>query len=776
MRKWIWLLILIIWVGALVYPWRGLPPLLNFLTYPTSPLQISFSDDGHTFAQSPYPGLQVNYDQRGVPHIFAENDPALAFGMGYTHAKDRLFQLEMLRRTTRGRLSEVVGPRALNSDKFWLKFQFEEKSKAAYEAMLKSDPELTNMFDAYANGFNFYLEQMKPAEKALEFHLLGFEPTPMQAHTPIMLIRYMDKVLAYSENDLKFSALRNHLPDSLIHYYYPLLSEYAFPIYPEISPGAEATFRDSAALAYLPQSDFPSAQVRRGNKNEVGSNNWAVAAKKSASGNAFLCNDTHLGLDLPGTWYEVHQVVNNRIVHGFSIPGSPFVVSGFSGKVGWGMTNATWDLTEFYHLETNANGEYKLDGQWEKMEAVRTEIPVKGAKAYPFTFYNTYFGPTDTLDGEMLATQWVADDFGQNEMRAFYELYRADNVQSAYEALLNFGHPPQNFVLADIDGNIGMVTSGLAMHHTKPGRGISWGLKKTDRIPFQHMGRKLHVLNPDKNWNQSSNHHQVIDSTALQLNSMFAPSARGRRISAMLQTEGQIDRAYLKKMHGDVVDGEWPLLKAHILATAPAELKAYFKGWNGEMTESSVAATLYEMYKWRLRDSLSQAIVGDFDFYPPSEHLFYLVHTGAEFPLEKGRIKLGPLAQRVWLATLEALQEELGKDPKAWAYKNYHKIYFEHLAGIEALSHPAFGAQSSPRTVNVSSNRNGSHGPSMRTLIEFTPQGPRAETVLAGGQSGQPGHPNYTDQIDDWYRVEYFPIAWISQPGEKDWKQTVRFE
>lgn len=777
MRKWIWIIIAALWLLLLFIPWQGIPPLHKFLLYPNSVLQVEMEDQTKTLSNSRFPGLNITFDERGVPHIFAETEEELAFGMGISHAKDRQFQLEMLMRTVKGRLSEVVGIEGLESDRWWIKFDFENKSNLAYQQLQETDPQIAGIFKAYADGYNYFLKQQNEAEKAPEFHLLGFEPSLMENYTPIMLIRYMDKVLNYSESDLKFSALKKHLSQSLIDYYYPLQSNLAFPIYPELS-NIDSLDPQIGIIPYTSQSDFPKAETRTGGNNEVGSNNWAVAAEKSATGNAFLCNDTHLPLDLPGTWYEVHQVVNGQVCHGFSIPGSPMVISGYTDKVAWGMTNATWDLTEFYKLETDDKNQYKLDGQWEELKASTVKIPVKGHENFDYTYFNSYFGPADYMEGELLATQWVGEKFELNEMKAFLEVRNASSVQEAHKALLGFGHPAQNFVLADNQGNIGMVTAGYALLHSRPQRGISLGNRKSNLAKFTHLGNRLVVLEPGKGWNHSANQQQVKSDFTPYLNSLFAPTARGRRISTMLMSEDKIDREYLKKMHGDVVDGEWPLLKTMILESAPESFLPYLKNWDGSCTVNSEAATIYSVFKNALNDTISKRLLDNFDFLPQQEQLLYLVNQKLPLPLPDGRqIDYTELVQSVWAGTINYLGDYYGFNPKLWEYGKYHQIYFRHLTRLRPFNYQAFPAQGSPRSINVSTNLPGTHGPSMRTLIELRPnEAPVGETVIAGGQSGIPSHKHYTDQIEPWYKLEYFPIEWVTSSKDKKWAFQYNFK
>jgi len=777
MRKWTWVIIAALWLLLLFIPWQGVPPLHKFLLYPNSVLQVEMENETKTLSGSQFPGLNISFDDRGVPHIFAETEEELAFGMGISHAKDRQFQLEMLSRTVKGRLSEVVGEEGLESDRWWLKFDFATKSASAYERLQKDNPKLAAIFQAYADGYNYFLKQQNEAEKAPEFHLLGFSPSPMEAYGPIMLVRYMDKVLNYSENDLKFSALKKYLPQDLINYYYPLQSDYAFPIYPELSV-KDSLDPKAGIIPYTSKSDFPTAETRRAGDNELGSNNWAVAGERSATGNAFLCNDTHLPLDLPGTWYEVHQVVNGKICHGFSIPGTPMVISGYTDKVAWGITNATWDLTEFYTLETNDQNQYKLDGNWEELEAKTISIPVKGAEDFKHSYFQTYFGPADSIDGELLATQWVGDNFELQEMQAFLDLRNSSSVQESHVALENFGHPAQNFVLADHNGNIGMATAGFALLHPQPQRGISEGTSKSSKAKFKYLGNNLVVLEPAKGWNHSANQQQVKSDFTPFLNSLFAPTARGRRISTFLVAEDKVDRDYLKKMQGDVLDGEWPLLKSMILETAPETFLPYLKNWDGSCKVESKAATIYSVFKRALNDTICNRLLNKFDFLPQQEQILYLVNHQMPLPLPDGStIDYEELVKSVWAGTINYLGDYYGFNPKLWDYGKYHQIYFRHITRLQALNYQAFPAQGSPRSINVSSNLPGTHGPSMRTVIELRPNAaPIGDFVLAGGQSGIPSHKHYTDQVEPWYNVEYFPIAWVKSSSEKEWAFQYNFQ
>lgn len=747
----------------LLYPLPDMPRLHKLLLYPTSALVIQQEySESTTLPKQEYGSIQIGYDSLGIPSIYAENDLSAAWAMGYCQARDRLFQMEMLVRAVNGTLTEVVGEKALKSDMWWRKFRFEQKALEQIEDLKTRFPEEHAKLLAFSEGINAYINGMAPEELPFEYYLLDFKPFVHQPHYMYFVTRYMDKTLNYDEQDLGFSALPGFLPDSLIEFYYPHINPLAEAIYPNLKYNlAEITGVDNdrgeVPEVVYSEEEFSDAQIRTDAELDLGSNNWAVSPKKSATGNAFLCNDTHLSLRLPGTWYQMNVRIGDEIIAGFTVIGSPGIISGFTNHVAWGMTNATWDLVDFYELETNAAGQYLMDEEWIEMDRFEESFTIKGGGSIKKTYHESAFGPMDSLNDRYLAVQWVGMLTGTHEMLAFSYLQKAKNIEEAFEALEYFNHPPQNFILADSKGNIGLSTTGFAAIHPAPTRGITKANSIKDLPQYVQMNRWLHEFNPQRGWTGSANQNQVSDTLSAYLSTRFSPNSRGKRLKQMMEEKEKISREDLMAMHTDAKDLEWDLGKEHFLKVCKKEWLETMQAWNGVCDTNSVAATIYQEYRFELSKVMA-AKLGDMKLTPQSEYLLYLVSNNELLPTSTGTVSAIEVAGEAIANVERNLSEQMGYDWKAWTYGKYHMTKVAHITGIPALSYPAFGSNGSGRTLLANSGVPSDHGPSMRTIIEFTPKGPVADMVLTGGQSGRVNSPNYSDQLTTWNTGKYYRV------------------
>lgn len=758
MKKLLFLFLSLAVLFGLFYSFGNSPRFFRLLLLPQSPATASMDGLNYKTLESPSGDpISIGYDELGVPHIFAKTDIDAAYATGFAHARDRLFQLEMLRRTVMGRLTEVAGMRAFESDRFWRKFQFTASAKQTMEDIRNSNPMEYEIYRAYANGINDYVSQMNNAEKPIEFFLLDFEPTQFEPWHCMLLIKYMSHTLTYREDDLKFSNVYNVLPDSLVELYYPYTSPRTFPIYPDLEVTDTMLSRapNYDSKIYTTDNTFPNAITHRDTNYVVGSNNWVVHASKSATGNAFLCNDTHLGLRLPSTWYEVSVVSGDRKRRGLTIPGAPFIVSGFNEYTAWGMTNATWDLTDFYRLDINKEGDaYALDDEYAPLEPFVEKFAVKGGDTISYTYYRSFFGPVDTIHGEFLATQWVAE-VSSNDGRAFFELQQSTNIDEAFAAVHYFMQPTQNFVLADNQGNVGLATSGLAMRNRAGQRGIIRGITKSVKSEYYPTHDILNSFNPERGWIASANQQHISGEAGARFSTRYAPSSRGRRIAQLMEDQPIIDRNYLHQMHMDVVDLEWEWMSPKVLQYLDTEWKVIMSRWDGKCDTSSVEATFFIVYKEWVEKLFESEFSTEIAMYPQEEHMMYMLIEHDTLPTLNGFMTSEDILSRAVDSTFAQLTEELGEDPSEWKYADVHKTTIRHVTGLDPLSLEAFGSSGSNRTVNVAGGFPTTHGPSMRTVIELTPDGPVAELMITGGQSGRPNSENYADQIDNFRSGTY---------------------
>lgn len=778
-KKILLLLLSLVWVWAVQQRWGDLPLLSRFFTYATSPLQVDDRFNNPTeLRETPFGPVEVGFDTLGIPYIFGEDERAVDYATGFVHARDRLFQMEMIVRVTTGRVSEVAGPAALKSDLFWRKMAFDSLVPIWYAGMADSLPALTARLEAYAQGVNDYQRLMPYGALPLEYHLLGIDPMAWKAENIFYLLKYMTHVLTYSEDDLKASEMRAAMGSTLYDFWFPYFTAEPHPIYPDF------VLDDAVFAKLLPEvveeladggaHSYPQAFIKNNDELSLGSNNWAVQGSKSTTGNPFLCNDTHLQIGLPSTWYEVHKAVNGKVRRGFSIAGSPFVITGFNDSLAWGMTNATWDLVDFYELKVNDDTTaYWLDGAWEPLEAYEVRIAVKGQPDHVQTYYRSYFGPVDIYNGRFLAVNWIGL-LASNEALAFNGLENGHNVQQAEQALRHFQQPPQNLVLADHRGQIGLITAGKACLHPLPTKGIRKAQARAQKIGFVALNDHLQSINPAREYVHSANQEHVDHPLSAHLSTRYEPAARGQRIIGQLEEQTALGRAELSALQLDIVDMQYFLLEQRMKEAAGASDR-WLAGWAGSMQTHLVAPTLFYNFKNHLVSAIVDALGGGLALPPSEQHIFWSVANYDSLPGLNGWLRSADLAKAAWDSSWADLIVRFGPDPASWTYDRFHLSNFQHLLRLPQLSIPQFPSPGSNRTVSVASRLPSTHAASMRTVIEMRPEGPRALLLLTGGQSGRFNSANYHDQVPDWLEGRYHEAYLPGSFDASQYQTTIRF-
>jgi len=416
---------------------------------------------------------EVYFDERLVPHVFAENDEDLYFIQGWLHARFRLFQMDLQTKAAAGRASEIAGKKAINYDKEQRRLGMVYAAENAVKEIEK-DPVSKAMFDAYTNGINAYIGSLKESELPVEYKLLNIKPEKWSNLRTALLLKMMAKMLSSgTESDLaNTNAKTIFLPEEL-KLLYPQVPDSLVPIIPKgtvfdkpgITPLAPA---DADSLYFGKKDSIAFNEFSRPDKNN-GSNNWVVAGSKTATGSPILCNDPHLELSLPSIWYEIQLETPISNAYGVSLPGSPFIIIGFNDSIAWGVTNAQRDVKDYFEIKfrDNTKNEYWFNNQWMKTTLRSEEIKVKGAKTVYDTVAYTIFGPVlydesfsnDLSNKRNLAVRWVAHD-PSNEGMTFYKLNRAHNYDDYAQAIQSFTCPGQNFVFASKGGDIAIWQQG----------------------------------------------------------------------------------------------------------------------------------------------------------------------------------------------------------------------------------------------------------------------------------------------------------------------------
>jgi len=787
-------------------PLGSLPPFAKFFDPLRGFLQPAAGFSHASSVEMTMPALKgsvkILLDRRGVPHVFAERVEDLPAAVGYLHACERLFQMELIVRSIKGRLAEVVGARALPSDQFFLENGFRDAADRAMQAADRSHPAYRAL-ENYTAGVNAFIDQLSPADYPLEFKLLNFTPSRWEPQNSSYLLKYMARQLAWYGSELAFDRLRANFSAEILQELFPVETTCPAPIYPGLfsSSSFRSSFEDLHGLclkASLQTKTFDDRDAA--DAPLIGSNNWAVGAAKSASGHSILANDPHLSHAFPNYWYEVDLHAPGLDVYGMTLPGSPDVVIGFNKNIAWGATNCGWDVLDYYRIDVDSVKQTAvIEGQTEPLQISAEKIPVKDRAPEAIKIRWSRIGPVVKRDGVDYAMRWTGHLSG-GEWRVFYDMNRAKNFSDFTAALKNYGAPAQNFVYIDRTGNVGMYSAGwmpvktaaLSLAHgeaSDPAQ--AWpGSPRADQIlqtpspngfvPFEKLP---HAFNPPEGFVESANQKPTPDHYPIFYNWNFEAPYRGMRIRELLSADRKISiddmKAAQLDAHSVVARILTPLIlqafandgqASATLATALDSLRA----WDYDFRVSRVAPTIYhnfcERFKQEIWAKRFQSASGATYMYPPRRVLLALAQNQPDSkwfddPQTAEKENLSARLRHIFSASLDSLQREFGPDLRQWQYGRYHQLHASHL-----LQLPGFGLAPQPRdgedfTLNVAGGRKVTHGPSMRLVVEMS-EPIRGYIVNFGGQSGHPGAPHYQDQIDEWLAGKYFPIRFASRPED----------
>ena len=420
--------------------------------------------EGELKAPSLKSEVKIYFDSLAVPYIFAENDEDAAFTLGYLHARERMFSMDMIRRAGEGRLSEIFGIETLPFDKMFRTVGLSRTAKMIKEKM---NPEGLKLLEAYSRGVNYYLEEKKN-EYPVEFDVLGYQPEEWKPEHSIIVIRMMAWELNLGWwTDLAFTELVQKLGEEKV--------KEILPGYPENAPTIiPADIKKFAQInTNFIETDKAFRKFIGMTGTHLGSNNWVVNSQMSVSGKPIIANDPHLAYRAPGIWYAAVIKSPTWNAAGVTLPGVPGIVIGKNDNISWTLTNIMTDETDFY-FETldSSRTKYLLDGNWKDLIIVEDTIETRDGIREPIEIKYTHRGPIisnihpynfifnkDESTYPTISMRWLGNEFS-DEMDAFLKINKAKNWSEFKSAVEKFNIPGQNFVYADRDGNIGYVFGG----------------------------------------------------------------------------------------------------------------------------------------------------------------------------------------------------------------------------------------------------------------------------------------------------------------------------
>jgi penicillin amidase len=735
--------------------------------------------------------VEVRRDRWGVPHLYAANEHDLFFAQGYSHAQDRLFQMDTLRRVGAGRVSELVGPSALATDRLARCFGWPRVARAVVDG---ADGYVVDVMAAYAAGVNAFIAN---GNLPPEFALLHYEPEPWGLADTAAWSAVLAWGLAgnWETELLRLSLLEALGPDKTAD-----LAPHAAADYVSIlgQEGIDAHFALALAESLREAvANLALGAVPRG--RGVGSNNWAVSGALTSSGRPVLANDPHLPPIFPALWYENHLVGGDYEVTGFTMPGVPGVIIGHNRQVAWGLTNAFPDVQDVLieRFDPHDPTRYEVNGRWESVELVEEVIRVRGQTDHTEIVRYTRHGPvfSDYLPqgGRDMALQW-ASYTPSNHLRALLDMNRARDWASFAEALRPWGFPSQNVVFADTHGDIaykmpGMVPRRRTGDGLLPAPGWDDAFEWEDWIPFEELPTRV---NPPSGFIVTANNRVHGREYPYLLTGEWLPDYRARRIEELLLAQVPIPFARHAQIQADTVSLQarrfLPAalksldLPQGIVEPELVEALALLRAWDGDMRADLVAPSLY--FGWfthfaeaTTRQALGGALAGQLltaapaDTYMLDSFLELLPDLALQW-LEDGAPSwigdVRPLLLPALRRTLLVLEQQFGADQTAWQWGNLHRIEAQHpLTRIPVAGRPW---QIAPIPV-------GGDGYTVNqadVLPKFPPEPVKviascrlimdvgawdnSLAALPGGQAGQPGSPHYQDALQEWRNGRYHPL------------------
>lgn len=791
------------------------PPLAKFLNPFTGFWQNAESNAKPNDVQSNLDGLkedvQVYFDDRLVPHVFAKNDEDLFFMQGYITAKFRLWQMEIQTMSAAGRISEIVGEKALDNDRLNRRIGMGYGAEKA-EEFIRKDATSSKLIDAYCKGVNAYIGSLSAKDYPIEYKLLNYAPEEWKPIKVALLLKNMANMLSVFEYDIENHNFVAKYGMEEFRKLYPDFIEEEDPIIPKGTQwnftgnqpadmnGVITDSTGTLSSISLPSSTLISSIIPKPDEIE-GSNNWAVSGSKTKSGKPILCNDPHLHLSLPSIWYEMQLVSPDVNVYGATLPGSPAVIIGFNDSISWGVTNGGRDVRDWYQIKFKdaSRDEYEYKGQWLKSEKRVEKYEVRGKGEILDTVVYTKYGPVvyDQNFGEAesrnnLAMSWTAH-LPSNEFKTFYLLNRGKNYGDYIKALSYYACPAQNFVFAAASGDIAIKEQGrfpIRDKATEQGKYLSDGSSgKDDWTDFIPYANNPTIENPTRGFVSSANQHPTDTTYPYYYPGVGVyENYRNRMINHLLSENNGIDADFMKQMQNnnynlnaaEALPVLLSLLDKSNLSKEEQHFLQLLSKWNYYNNPQEIAPVYYEIWWNELRKLLwdemadKKTPMKQPSFYETVKFLandstspFYdnrqtdAKETRADIvAMSFHRIK-DTLAAKEFTEVSEPYEtdETYKKDdlnPRDWG--TYKDTKIEHLARLDAFSSKHVYNGGNLGVINAT---NATHGPSWRMIVDFGTL--KRYVVYPGGESGNPGSKFYDNMVDTWAKGEYYVAEYLKK-------------
>jgi penicillin amidase len=761
--------------------------------------------------------VTVRKDERGIPYIEAKNEADLYFAQGYMTASDRLWQMDILRRSMRGELAEIFGSAVLEEDKRHRIYGFAKIAEASTANL--SGP-VRAALEAYASGVNAFIESRDGKTLPPEFQILGYRPRAWTSADSIVIGKLFAEALSTTwPTDIMRAALSAVPPEKrniLLQETSPLDVILVGSDRPgKDKPERKTAGRSSQASAPLSEAEIKATlletasiqETMKGSLERVGmymedravSNNWVVAGKRTATGKPLLANDPHLPASAPSIWYMTHLSAPGLRVAGITAPGAPGIILGHNERIAWGGTNLGPDVQDLYREKFDPGNprRYLTPSGWRETEVRHEEIKVRKG----FTDTATVIEPLDVTvtrhgpiilekGGARYALRWTALDAQAVEFEAFYYINRARDWDGFRAALKKYFGPTQNFIYADTGGHIGYYGAGnipirKSGDGSVPYDGSTDAGDWTSFIPFDKLP---HLYDPPKGFILTANQRIVGQDYPYFLTHEWTPPYRAHRIQDLLQAKGKLTVEDFRAIQGDTYSyaAENFVRAAALIArqTPPASVDEKWRDavlalekWDRHVDTDSHEALLAILMRDAFRRRVIQAGLGPDlskeygfnSFVGAFTDRALMERAPAWLPSEFKNY--GELLRACYEDARALMTKNIGTDESQWTWGRFQKINFRHpLASVPFIGQQ-FLIAPLPQNGSISSINVGQNV-SMRFIAD-TGDWDSTRQGITLGESGDPNSPHWKDQLPDWRAVTPRPFPFNDTAINANAKETI---
>lgn len=768
--------------------------------------------------------VTVIFEKNGTAHIQATTDADLFWTIGYLHARFRLTQMDLARRLGEGRLAEIVGPKALDSDILENSLGLQRSAEADWKALEAEKGSGYQALTSYTQGVNVLIQQEEQNNTLpVMFTLLNYKPRQWTPVDSLVVEEDETQDLDFTSTPLNYCLFVHSLGYDRTMQWFPIIAPdtqhpYNTGPYNTGSMQPTSTTPLPTQTTCLPQNNIAAitdlagqiAQLPEGALHQIGSsNNWAVNGPKTASGNALMAGDPHLHLTLPAIWYQLDASSPSYSFRGETIPGLPVTVIGENQNISWSLTDVQNESTLYYVEKTDSAhpDRYYWNGAWRQMGHVHYTIPIKGAASFDLDVPQTVHGPViskPSLPHETISVTWMGNE-PTKQMDGILSLLQASNFTQFRDALSKWVAPTLNFVYADAQGNIGMISAGS---YPLVKAGAPWlplpGTGEADLsgfIPFDDIPQ---VYNPPDHFVFTANQRPVGSNYPYYIGTSLDDFENGYRADEIytqlsqgqhftMQDMERLQNSTQDYLAGLIVPNLVTLLKSQkSLTPLQQQGMEMLTTWDDNMQADAVAPTIWWKFWqqyindtfepwWQAQhmptDSFSSLAIAP-DLKPLTEDLETWTlndPTNAAFTLPSGQPRTA--SDVMWQAyqeTLTNLTKTLGNNPQQWTWGKLHERKIDSLIQVDALAYGPFPSDGDSWTINAADAGTGTvadHGPSCRIVVDWGSK--RSELVYPGGQDENPLSPWYQNNVTTWWNGQYYPVLdaqqAISEPGHITW-------